>query len=116
MTTAPFIKYSPAHHHLIDSLITLQREEKATQMIKDIGLSLLKNLFIIIHILIDKSVEAFCSWLRNERKSCVELRENFFITKSATDIAEIIRKREMTAYHVVQAYIQRMNEVGDLLS
>lgn len=99
------------------TVFILQREPKFTQILKDIGISLLKNVFIILHILIEKAVEAFYSWLWQERKACVELRENFFVTKSATDIAEIIRKRELTAYHVVQAYINRLNEVGhDLIS
>lgn len=80
-------------------------------MVMDIAISLLKNVFIILHILIDRVLEAFFSWLWNERKTCVELRENFFLTKSATDIAAVIRTRELTAYHVVQAYIKRMNEV-----
>lgn len=93
-------------------IIPLQRREaKFQQILKDIAISLLKNFFIILHILIDKAVEGFYSWLWNERKTCVELRDNFFVTKSATDIAEIIRRRELTAYHVVQAYIQRMNDV-----
>lgn len=91
----------------------LQREAKVQRLLKDIAISLLKNVFIILHILIDKAVEAFYSWLWHERKTCVALRENFFITKSATDIAAIIRRRELTAYHVVRAYIQRLNEVQE---
>lgn len=81
-------------------------------MVCDIAISLLKNVFIILHILIDLAVESAFNWFWNERKNCVELRENFFVTKSATDIAEIIRKRELTAYHVVKCYIDRTNQVN----
>lgn len=81
-------------------------------MLKDMAISLLKNIFVIIHILIDRAVEYVLNWYWNERKNCVELRENFFITKSATDIADIIRRRELTVYHVVKAYIDRTNQVS----
>ena len=41
----------------------------------------------------------------------MDLKENFFITKSGTEVAEMIRKREVTVEKVVQAYIKRLNEV-----
>ena len=75
------------------------------------AISLLKNFIFCLHILIDKACEAFCSWLWPERKTCVDLKENTFITKSGTEVAEMIRKREVTVEKVVQAYIKRLNEV-----
>lgn len=94
----------------------MQREAKFQQVFKDIVMSLLKNLFILLHILIDKAVEAFYGWLWPQRKTCPELKEDFFISKSATDIAEMIRRREVSAFDVVRAYIKRIHQVNPLLN
>lgn len=50
------------------------------------------------------------------QKSCVEIRENVFVTKAAIDLAELIRTRKVTAQDVIQAYINRLDKVSDKIS
>ncbi|GAB0087693.1 fatty-acid amide hydrolase 2 [Sergentomyia squamirostris] len=67
---------------------------------------------LILHILIDKLLEAVLAWYWKEKKTCSSLRENFFISKSATEIASLIRTGELTSHQVVKAYIDRLREVN----
>lgn len=72
---------------------------------------MLKNFVIIIHMLIDRFLELVLEWCLKEKRTATALRENFFVSKSAIEIAEMIRKRELKCHQVVKAYIDRMKEV-----
>lgn len=67
----------------------------------------------MLHNWIAKFIELIFPWLFKERQICATLQEDLFVTKSAVEIAELIRKRERTATEVVQAYIRRLQQVRD---
>lgn len=85
-------------------------------MFRDMFWSLLVNFIYIIRLLVDKFVD-FCleSYLGDKRK-CPALRKDFFVTKSATEIAEMIRNQEIKVYQVVNAYINRLIEINPVLN
>jgi fatty acid amide hydrolase 2 len=85
-------------------------------MFKDMFWSLLTNLVYIIRLLVDKLVDTVLEWYLTDRKKCPELRKDFFITKSAVELAELIRNREITSYQVVNAYINRIIETNPVLN
>lgn len=78
--------------------------------------SLLMNFFYIIRLLVDKLVETVLELYLGDRKKCPNLRKDFFITKSAVEIAELIRNKEIKVYQVVNAYINRIIETNPLLN
>uniref|UniRef100_A0A1B0CN79 Amidase domain-containing protein n=2 Tax=Lutzomyia longipalpis TaxID=7200 RepID=A0A1B0CN79_LUTLO len=93
-----------------------QSQNKTCEILKGIAWGILTQIILIIHILVDKLLETVLEWYWKEKKTCSSLRENFFITKSATEIAGLIRKGELTSYQVCKAYIDRMKEVNPQLN
>jgi fatty acid amide hydrolase 2 len=45
-------------------------------------------------------------------KVCPGLNKDFFLTKSAVELAEMIRKNDLTSYQVVSAYIDRIKDLN----
>lgn len=88
-------------------------QSKAGEIFRGIAWGIFTQIILILHILIDKILETVLEWYWKEKKTCSSLRENFFITKSATEIASLIRKGELTSYQVVKAYIDRLKEVSE---
>lgn len=78
--------------------------------------SLLVNFVYIIRLLVDKIVDAALEFYLGEKKKCPTMRKDFFITKSAVEIAELIRNREISSYQVVNAYINRIIETNPILN
>jgi fatty acid amide hydrolase 2 len=82
--------------------------------------SLLINLVYIIRLLVDKAVnyalEMYLNSSLGDKKICPTLKKDFFITKSAVEIAELIRNRDITCYQVVNAYINRIIESNPVLN
>lgn len=70
----------------------------------------------MLNALIAKVLETLFSWIWRKRKVCVPLEDNFFITKSAVEISDMIRTRKVTAHHVVQAYTTRLADVSEKCS
>ncbi|XP_059608463.1 fatty-acid amide hydrolase 2 [Phlebotomus argentipes] len=91
---------------------TAQNQGKAGEIFRGIAWGIFTQIIIILHILIDKVLETVLEWYWKEKKTCSSLRENFFVSKSATEIANLIRNGELTSYQVVKAYIDRMREVN----
>lgn len=85
-------------------------------MFKDMSWSLLVNFIYIIRLLVDKLVNTCLEWYLGDRKKCPSLRKDFFVTKSAVEIAELIRNKEITSYQVVNAYINRIIETNPVLN
>lgn len=83
---------------------------------KDMFWSLLVNILYIIRLLVDKLVETALEYYLGDRKKCPQLKKDFFVTKSAVDIAELIRKKDITSYQVVNAYINRIIETNPILN
>lgn len=78
--------------------------------------SLLVFLIYFVRSVVDKVVNLFLEWYLGEKKMCPVLRKDFFITKSACEIAELIRNRDLTSYEVVNAYINRIIETNIILN
>lgn len=85
-------------------------------MFKDMMWSILVNFVYIIRALVDKVVDMVMESYLGERKRCPNLRKDFFVTKSAVEIAELIRKKDITSYQVVNAYINRIIETNPVLN
>ena len=47
----------------------------------------------------------------DQKKKCPPLKKNFFVTKSAVEIASMIKNKELTSYEVVNGFINRIIEV-----
>ena len=67
-------------------------------------------------MLVDKTVNTALEYYLGDRKKCPNLRKDFFITKSAVELAELIRNKEITSYQVVNAYVNRIIEVNPVLN
>lgn len=86
-------------------------------MMKDMFWSLLVNFVYIIRLLVDKVVDTALEWYLGEKNQiCPNLRKDFFVTKSAVEIAELIRKKDMTCYQVVNAYVNRIIETNPIIN
>lgn len=83
---------------------------------KDMFWSLLVNFIYILRLLVDKIVETALEYYLGERKRCPQLKKDFFVTKSAVEIAEMIRNKDITSYQVVNAYINRIIETNPVLN
>lgn len=80
--------------------------------------SLLGSLLMLIHIILDTILEFVLGWYLGDRKRCPAITDENqkLCTKSAVELAELIRERKVKAYDVVKAYIDRMNEVNKVLN
>lgn len=83
---------------------------------KDMFWSVLVNFIYIIRMLVDKLVNTVLESYLGEKKKCPNLRKDFFVTKSAVEIAELIRNKDITSYQVVNAYINRIIETNPILN
>lgn len=92
------------------------RSNKTKELFKGMMWSLLINFFYIIRLLVDKLVDAILEWYLGEKRVCPDLKKDFFVTKSAVEIAELIRNKEITAYRVVNAYINRIIETNPIIN
>jgi fatty acid amide hydrolase 2 len=85
-------------------------------MFKDMFWSLFINFVYIIRLLVDKLVDTVLEYYLGEKKKCPDLKKDFLVTKSAVEIAELIRNEEITSYQVVNAYINRIIETNPILN
>lgn len=85
-------------------------------MMKDMFWSLLVNFVYIIRLLVDKAVDTALEWYLGDKKKCPNLKKDFFVTKSAVEIAELIRKQNVTCYQVVNAYVNRIIETNPIIN
>lgn len=68
-------------------------------------------------ILRDRVSEMFLKWYLGDRKRCPPLNsDNQFLSKSATELAALIRTGEITSTQLITATISRMNEVNGTLN
>lgn len=87
-------------------------------MFKEFAWSALHYFVSLFLVLKDKAVEAALAWYFGEKQSeCPPLNDgNRFLSKSAVELAQMIRNGEITSYKLVDAVIKRMNEVNKLLN
>jgi fatty acid amide hydrolase 2 len=86
------------------------------KMFKEMMMSLLYCLIYFVRSIVDKVVNLALEWYLGEKKICPTLRKDFFIMKSATEIAELIRNRDLTCHEVVNAYINRIIETNPIIN
>lgn len=85
-------------------------------MIKDMFSGLLVYFLQLLRILVDKIVSFVLELYWGDKSKCPPMRKDFFVTKSAVEIAELIRNRDITVYQVVNAYINRLIEINPVLN
>lgn len=85
-------------------------------MLKDTMWSLLCMILYFIRSLFDRFVNYILELYWGPKKTCPPLRKDFFITKSAVEIAELIRNQDITVYQVVNGYINRIIETNPVLN
>ena len=78
--------------------------------------SLVFYFLYLIRTLIDKILNLVLEWYWGEKKTCPPLKKDFFITKSAIEIAELIKQQDISVYQVVNAYINRIIETNPILN
>lgn len=66
-----------------------------------------------MHLIKNTLSEWILGWYLGERKKCPSLNaNNKFLTRSATELAAMIRNKEITSSELVKACINRINEVS----
>lgn len=71
----------------------------------------------MVLILRDKLSERILEWYFGEKKSCPRLtEENSFLAKSAVELALMIKRQEISSTKLIQATIDRINEVNGNLN
>ncbi|XP_055836819.1 fatty-acid amide hydrolase 2 [Episyrphus balteatus] len=76
--------------------------------------NLLASLLIFVHIAIDTVLEFGLGWYLGDKKRspAISSDDQKLCTKSAVELAKLIRERKLKAHDVVKAYIDRMKEVN----
>ncbi|XP_058815862.1 fatty-acid amide hydrolase 2 [Topomyia yanbarensis] len=94
------------------------KRNKSSQIMKDIAYSILFNIFVVIHMLVDYLIELVLKWYWGPtRMRCPPLqRKRVILTYSVQELAKMIRSKEVSCYEVVSAYIDRLNEVNPIVN
>lgn len=86
-------------------------------MFREFSWKLLSFIISVFLVLKESIVEMILKWYLGEPKSCPPLTgENRFLSKSATELAALIRTGEITSAKLVEATIKRINEVNSILN
>ncbi|XP_058978558.1 fatty-acid amide hydrolase 2-like [Musca domestica] len=72
------------------------------------------TLLTIVHIVIDSLLEFILGWYLGVKKECSppSEQEKPVVSKSAVELATLIRQRKLKAYDVVKVYCERIKAVG----
>lgn len=84
---------------------------------KEIGF--LRRFLIIFHILFDHFLEFVLGWYWGPVKRCsppISKEQHEIVTKSAVELAKLIKERKLKSEQVVEAYISRMRQVNPELN
>lgn len=92
----------------------IRRPSKLKKMFKELAWHLLFQVIAIAHLIKNFLLELILGWYLGERKTCPALKGDTFLTKSAIDLAQMIRKRELTSTKLVQACINRIHDVSSV--
>lgn len=94
------------------------RRSKKSSKMGSFWANLLAGLRVLVHILVDTILEFGLGWYLGDRKHCpaITSADQKLCTKSAVELAKLIRERKLKAHDVVKAYIDRMKEVNTLLN
>lgn len=67
-------------------------------------------------MIVDRIAEMILESFWGSKKICPSITENSFITKSATELAMMIRNKQLKSHDVVKAYIDRINQINGVLN
>ncbi|XP_055539391.1 fatty-acid amide hydrolase 2 [Wyeomyia smithii] len=97
---------------------TRNARNKSNQIMRDIGYSILFNIFTVLHIIVDYLIELVLKWYWGPtRMRCPPLqRKQIILTYSVQELARMIRNKEVSCHEVVSAYIDRLNEVNPIIN
>ncbi|XP_053694837.1 fatty-acid amide hydrolase 2 [Sabethes cyaneus] len=97
---------------------TKNKRNKPNQIMRDIGYSILFNIFMVLHMAVDFLIELVLKWYWGPaRMRCPPLRrKQIILTYSAQEIAKMIRNKEISCHEVVSAFIDRLNEVNPIIN
>ncbi|XP_031632192.1 fatty-acid amide hydrolase 2 isoform X2 [Contarinia nasturtii] len=90
---------------------------KLSSLFRDFSWKLLYYIISMVLIIKDKITDIILEFYFGEKKTCPPLNsENSFLAKSAIELAALIRNRKVTSTQLVEATINRMKEVNDVLN
>lgn len=70
----------------------------------------------IFHIVLDFLLEFILNSFYGPKKTCPSIDENEFITKSAVELAKLIREKKLKSYILVKSYIERIKYINGILN
>uniref|UniRef100_A0A1A9X225 Amidase domain-containing protein n=1 Tax=Glossina brevipalpis TaxID=37001 RepID=A0A1A9X225_9MUSC len=71
----------------------------------------LASFLIFLHLLIDHVLEFILGWYLGPKRQCIlsqDKDQESIVSKSAVELAQLVRKRKLKSYDVVKAYLGRM--------
>lgn len=80
------------------------------------ALCILATVWVFIHDLIDQLINLVFKFIYDSKKESIPPIKNPILLKSASALAEAIRKRKLTSVAVVKAFIERIREVNSILN
>lgn len=90
-----------------------RRPSKIKYLLKEFAWSVLAYVVAMVLLLKDKLTEIVLGYYMGDKKACPPLTSaNRFLEKGAVDLAQAIRKREITSTQLVRAIIDRIKEVN----
>lgn len=85
-------------------------------MFVEFSWQLLYYVISLVHAMKNNLSEWILACYLGEGKKCPPLNANHaFLTKSAVELAAMIRNKEITSYELVKASIERINEVSSYI-
>ena len=95
---------------------TSKSESAACRYLKKMALSTIASIWIIIHNIIDWIINVIFGLIYQSKEKSIPAVKNPILLKSASALAEAIRKRELTSVAVVKAFAERIQEVNGILN
>lgn len=80
------------------------------------ALCILATVWVFIHDILDKIINFIFAYLYNGKKKNIPPIDDPILLKSASALAEAIRKRKLTSVAVVKAFSKRIKEVNGILN
>ncbi|XP_023296599.2 fatty-acid amide hydrolase 2 [Lucilia cuprina] len=75
----------------------------------------LESLLILLHVVLDYILEFVLGWYWGPKRRCSapeDKKQNDIVSKSAVELASLIKQRKLKAYDVVNAYCDRIKSVN----
>ncbi|XP_055918796.1 fatty-acid amide hydrolase 2-A [Eupeodes corollae] len=94
------------------------RRSKKSSKMGSVWANILGTFLVFVHIVLDALLEFGLGWYLGDKKRCpaISSDDQKLCSKSAVELAKLIRERKLKAHDVVKAYINRMKEVNKVLN